>query len=421
MAEYKDREHYIPLRKSDLVNLLCRDLAPDRAAAQQLRQLGELISATFHYEYYKLLEELKDEYAPFDPDSVTVNVLPLTAEQKEKKLTRLFERLAHLMERANFKRLGTADVEKAMTEVSDLGINMSVDMAIFERFELFARGDTIGTRYRRRFPLIWKKEEIKLPVFRRLVLFVKLKSNARLPAEVNTNAVFLKAFKEIPKADLEMLLPGARLQMPGFHRLKLSGSAVAGGAGVGYTMFAKLMAVTGLAVLFESPEIFLGLAIGLLGYGYKQYAGYQSTRNVFQLRLNQSLYYQTIGNNLGVLFHLLDEAEEQECREALLAYYYLWRYAGTTGWRAPDLDDYVEMDLERLAKLKVDFEIGDALAKLERLQLVTRNGEAYVAVPIERALEVLDYAWDNYFKYNNEAQERAAQASAAGTPPAVRR
>src|ERR1017187_5982515 len=26
--------------------------------------------------------------------------------------------------------------------------------------------------------------------------------------------------------------------------------------------------------------------------------------------------------------------------------------------------------------------------------------------------EALDYAWDNYFKYNNEAQERAAKAAA---------
>ena len=63
MAEYKDREHYIPLRKSDLVDLLCRDLGANRAAAEDFRRLGEMISATFHYEYYKLLEELKDEYA----------------------------------------------------------------------------------------------------------------------------------------------------------------------------------------------------------------------------------------------------------------------------------------------------------------------------------------------------------------------
>ena len=229
--------------------------------------------------------------------------------------------------------------------------------------------------------------------------------------------MFLKEFKDIPKADLEMLLPGARLQMPGFQQLKLGGSVVSGGAGVGYTL---LEMFTKTVIAFEHlPQVALAAGMALFGYGYKQYSGYQSTRNIFHLRLTQSLYFQTIGNNLGVLFHLLDEAEEQECREALLAYYYLWRYAGTSGWRAPDLDDYVEMDLERLAKLKVDFEIGDALAKLERLQLVTRNGDAYVAVPIERALEVLDYTWDNYFKYNNEAQERAARAITVVSPPTI--
>jgi hypothetical protein len=138
----------------------------------------------------------------------------------------------------------------------------------------------------------------------------------------------------------------------------------------------------------------------LLGYGYKQWYGYQTTRTAFSLRLTQSLYYQTLGTNLSVLFHLLDEAEEQECREALLGYYYLWRYGGSEGWTAKNLDDYVEMDLERLANLKVDFEIEDALAKLERLKLVRKNGDRYAAVPIDKALEALDYAWDNYFEYN---------------------
>jgi Protein of unknown function (DUF3754) len=406
MAEYKDREHYIPVRKSDLVELLCRDLGTDCPAAELFRHFSDLISATFHYEYYKLLEELKDEYAPFDPDSVTAAVVTLTPEQKEQQLGRLFDRLVLLMERANFKHLGRTDIEQAMAEVSEWGVNMSVDMSIFDRIEIYARGDTMGTRYSRHWPAIWKRQAVELPLYRRLVLFVKLKPSKRLPDGVNTDGVFLKAFKEIPKADLEMLLPGAQLQMPGFNRLKLGGSVLSGGAGVGYTLF-KLFGET--VVAFERlPQIALAAGTALFGYGYKQYYGYQTTRNTFHLRLTQSLYYQTIGNNLGVLFHLLDEAEEQECREALLAYYYLWRYAGAAGWRAADLDDYVEMDLERLVKLKVDFEIGDALAKLERLQLVTRNGENYVALPIDRALEVLDCAWDNYFTYNNEAQERAA-------------
>ncbi len=104
-------------------------------------------------------------------------------------------------------------------------------------------------------------------------------------------------------------------------------------------------------------------------------------KTTYGLQLTQSLYYQNLDNNAGVLNHLLDEAEEQECREAILAYYYLWRYGGAKGWTAPDLDDYVEMDLERLANLKVDFEIEDAIAKLEKLRIIEKVGDRYRAHP----------------------------------------
>jgi hypothetical protein len=392
-----DHEHYIPMRRSDLVELLCADPALDPVAAGQFRQLAGLVAATFHFEYHHLLEELKDEYAPFDPDSVTKPITPLTAEEKAKKLDRLFDRLTYLMERANFRRLGEDAIRDAARQVSAWGVSMDVDLSAFERLAVFARGDAVGTRYRRHWLKVWRNDPVQVPVFKRLVLFVKLRPSRRLPPEVNTSGVFLKAFKDIPKVDLEMLLPGAQLKMPGLHRLKLGSSVLGGGAWVGYSVLKQ--ASTAILSL-QNPTLIVGPAMALFGYGYKQYYGYQSTRNIFHLRLTQSLYFHALGSNLGVLFHLLDEAEEQESREALLAYYYLWRHAGPDGWPANDLDAAIERDLDRLANLKVDFEIDDALAKLVRLHLVTRSGDRYAAVPIAQALQSLDTAWDNYFQYN---------------------
>ena len=87
MGEYKDREHYIPLRVSDLVNLLCgdREALPDdgdtygtyqtshRAGAgatglsaqdaNLFRQFCRLVIATYHFEYHAKLQELKDKGA----------------------------------------------------------------------------------------------------------------------------------------------------------------------------------------------------------------------------------------------------------------------------------------------------------------------------------------------------------------------
>ena len=153
------------------------------------------------------------------------------------------------------------------------------------------------------------------------------------------------------------------------------------------------------------------LLAALFGYAYKQYYGYQTTKAACSLQLTQSLYYQNLDNNSGVLCHLIDEAEEQECRETLLSYYYLWRLAGSEGWTAAALDDFVEEDLQRLMGIKVDFEIDDAIAKLERLGLVTRAGEKYCAVPITVGLEKLDYAWDNFFKYNTNSVSLADAGS----------
>ena len=398
MGEHTDREHYIPIGKRDLVDLLSGDAGLDPAAQAAFRRLADMLTAAFHFEYHKLLDDLKEVYAPFDPDRVTAALRPPSAEEKAAKLDALARHFVHLMERANFERLSEDAIRESMKSVSAWGVNMDVDFSVFERLELFVRGDAIGRRYLRRWYRPWRLDAIDLPIYRRLVLFVKLRPSKRLPREIDTNDVFLKVFKDIPKIDLEMLLPGARLRMPGLSRLKLGSSLIGSGGWVGYSVFKQVVS-TGL-----NPYLAVGPLAAVLGYGYKQYFGYQSTKNAFSLRLAQSLYYQTLGNNVGVLSALVDEAEEQECREALLAYYHLWRHAGPGGWPAPQLDAHVEADLERRTGLKIDFEIDDALGKLERLKLVTKQDDRYAAVPIDQALTAMDEAWDNFFKYSQPSR-----------------
>ncbi len=83
MAEYLDREHFIPLRKNDLMDLLLRDKQLPAQEREPFRQFCRLVSATFHFEYLTKLEELKDAYAPFDPDADTKPCKPLHAEEPQ--------------------------------------------------------------------------------------------------------------------------------------------------------------------------------------------------------------------------------------------------------------------------------------------------------------------------------------------------
>src|SRR5262249_15248270 len=103
---------------------------------------------------------------------------------------------------------------------------------------------------------------------------------------------------------------------------------------------------------------------------------------------------QSLDGDAGVIFRILDEAEEQEIREVLLSYFYLWRYAGERGWTAPELDDYVELDLEKRLDMKIDFEIGHAVRQLEVAGIATVTTGRCRAVQIETAQQKLDHIWE---------------------------
>jgi hypothetical protein len=409
MAEYEDREHFIPLRKSDLVQLLCKDKRLTLQEREAFRQFCLLVSHVFHFEYLQQLEALKDDYSPFDPDADTKPLSPLVSDERHKRQDQLFEKFSALMERGNFKHFAPDEVRATLQGLkSEFGISTDVDLNLFERLEMFARGDVVSKRTRRNWWTFWKQEDIHVPLYQRLVIIAKLRPSRRLDKDINTDSIYLKILKNIPKKDLDMLLPGARVRLSRMDKALIIYPLL---TGVGVMLWKIAQTVGGQVVggvMAAGGTVgfaWWSIAGALGGYGYKSYHSYQIKKQNYNLRLTKSLYYQSLDNNTGVLMRVLDEAEEQECRETFLAYFCLLKYAPAEGWSSEQLDDYVEMYLEGNANLKVDFEIGDALAKLERLKIVEKVGKAYRARPLDKALEMLDWTWDNYFKYNNPEPE----------------
>lgn len=410
MSEHKEREHFIPIRKADLIELICREPGWTAVERDEFRQCCRMLEATFHFEFHQKLEELKNAYAPFDPDADTRALSRLTPDEKQQRLDGLLDQFVWLLERANFKRLSQVDIHKALEASSEWGLNLHVDFNLFDRLEVFARGDTVERRFRRRFRRLLRQEEVQVPIFQRLVVILRLRSHKRLAKHADTESVYIKIFKDIPKMDLEMLFPGTQARMSLTDRVKITLPTVTGLGMTGWKLAGGAVTLATSAV--SNTAAILGLAGGTIGYGIRSFYGYLNTKKKYQLTLAESLYFQNLDNNAGVLFRLLDEAEEQECREAILAYYFLWREAGDQGWTAEELDDRIEHYLERAAHVRVDFEIGDALEKLRRLQMVEiLPGGRLRAAPIQVALENLDRAWDNYFPYHNR-QPQAARVSA---------
>src|SRR4051812_25130986 len=108
MAEYRDREHYVPLRRGELVGLLCGQLPHDEAVP--FRRFCDLLSDRVHIEFYRLLDRLKDDYAPFDPDADTRTLCPVEGAARFARAEGLFAVFDRLLVRANYRRLSEQEV-----------------------------------------------------------------------------------------------------------------------------------------------------------------------------------------------------------------------------------------------------------------------------------------------------------------------
>ena len=166
-------------------------------------------------------------------------------------------------------------------------------------------------------------------------------------------------------------------------------------------------------MLFRSQEDQLKTALGALsglvalgGFIARQWVKYQRQSLKYQKELTDNVYYRNINNNAGIFDYIIGAAEEQECKEAFLAYYFL----GTAS-PAPtqdELDQRIESWLKETFAVDIDFEVDDALRKLDRLGLLKRDGGRLSVPPPDEALERLDSHWDNYFQFNVAPREAVA-------------
>ena len=97
MGSFPDREHYIPIRASDIVEYVCGEVGPhgepllssDEQAA--FRRFARSVSGHVHSIYLGEIRRLKEAYSAFDPDPDPRPLVPLTEEQRA-TLMKLTER-----------------------------------------------------------------------------------------------------------------------------------------------------------------------------------------------------------------------------------------------------------------------------------------------------------------------------------------
>ena len=406
-------DRFIPYRKQDIVEMCVRELKLDDSLS--FRQFCDLLSNSLHVEYHKTLESLKNDYAPFDPNADTKQLEPYTTEQKAQCQANFANNFADVLNAANFEKITEQDLQDALTEESLFKVRLEVEFDDFEQVVFYRRGESQVTEtITSLFGL--RKQTLNFTNYDRVAIFITFKDQAHFDTKKKTligfepGSTIVKLFQNVPKADLEMLFPNSEVRMRPIDKAFIGASAVVGGAVVLVTKLGAsillLAALLGFWIGWREEAVemtqqhFISFALGLgvfAGFIFKEWSKFKNRKIKFMKALSDNLYFKNLDNNAGVFHTLIDAAEEEDFKEAILAYSFLLK--SQTGLTSQALDEAIELWFKDKYQCELDFEIPDALNKLERMQLVVLKNGVYHGVDLVQAKKTLDHHWDNIFNY----------------------
>lgn len=384
---------FIPFRREDIVQLLLQEHDVSSPSYTRFKAGNEKIELHFLKDFGALKQSLKALYAPLDPDRDTRVVVQHPQSNAQPDSHALLERLEAILVRANYDKVTDDDLQKALKSSSLFQIRLVVNVDDFDQVLLYTRGVSEKEETLSEFFGLWKRR-VKFINFDRVVLFLKLKpsvDNESTLGECPPGSTLIKLFQNVPASDLEMLFPNIRIGMRLIDKLMIGVPAVVSGAlvistklgttllllasliGFWFGLSAEPVALDKAAIFAVAASIF---ALG--GYLWKQFSNYRNRKLKYTQALTENLYFKLLDNNAGVIYRILDDAEDSEIKESIVAYHFLLLAEGGKTEEALDAD--IQQWFMQTRNCSLDFEIEDALQKLDELGLAVKKEAGWFAV-----------------------------------------
>ena len=421
LAASEGRDKFIPVRKEDLFSALIRqgDFA-DSAERELFRRFARTVRTICHYEYSETLDRLRDDYYYFSPE-----IAGLTAVDRAKSdcaYDELIRSLDKVLKDANFEKLPHEDVAEAHRKRT-VPIEVKADHDDFREVRFYRRGKHVEQfEVSKWFGL--RRRKVKIEVFDDIVLLVAMKTQAEIGSrrelrilkrrKIVPGSVLLKYFRNIACGDLYALFPNARVVMSNFDKAFLGVPAIAGGIPILLKLYATI------SVLFLVIGIYFGgsgsvadadmkgalaalMGIVALGsFAMHQWLKYQRQTLKYHMDLTENIYFRNVSNNAGIFDYLIATAEDQETKEAVLAYHFIGRAEPAP--TAAEVAVHIETWFAKHFAVSVDFGITDALETLNRFGLVRRENDRLFIPPLKSAIAQLHQVWNNFFQYEQKVE-----------------
>jgi hypothetical protein len=405
------RDGFVAVRKTELIAAMAASAAPGET--EELVSFCRILGALLNHEANEHLEAIKALYDPLDPDAT-----PPRSDESPAAFEAFERAFVEALRRANFSEVEADAVQtrEATKLLTDLSIKPSLDG--IRRIRFFGRGAHPEVLTVKR---LFKTHRVEADVLSDVVVLVGFESEnemhrrergrfARARRGMRPGAALVKHFRNVASPELVTLHPGAMPSMRPRDQLFLAAPALAGGVPVLLNLWPALTVLGAVATTYFTAGQMLdnerlvhavGALSGLVAVGafvMRQRLKFEATTLRYHKRLADTVYFRNLANNTGVIDLLVGAGAEQDAKEAFLAYWAL-RRAGRLMTKI-EVDQAAEAFLRERFGLDIDFEIHDALGKLERMGLVTHEGDNYSAVATSDALARLDAAWDGLFHFS---------------------
>ena len=438
MAVYQNREAFIPFSRQALISLCLSDNVLSTTEVEQFKEFCQILGAYYHFKFHSYLENIKVNYTPFNPDGSILAQSAYDLDSKKAMTESLIADVTTVLEKANYYPLSEGVLKRALADDSLFDLKTEVDFNDFAQMLCYCQGDTHKTIKVKKF---WRTKERKIDIFSRVVLLIKFKEEKHFKGKPTQKTqlnfkpghIYLYLYKNLSKLDLEFIFPNVEMSMNWKDRLLFGIPALGAGISLIIRILPQLLLIIGVffyVILGEIPNSVipvreeevrnvtpllvttLSLLATLGGFAFKQYTSYKSKQIKFQKNITETLFFRNMANNVGVFQYLIDAAEEEECKEIILVYYHL--LISKTPLTSEQLDDRIETWMLDKANKTIDFDIDNTIQSLEAIQgeielnsdnsrvvsaLLQKDNGYLKVLPLEQALKVIDYVWDNAFKY----------------------
>ncbi|CAA7392024.1 unnamed protein product [Spirodela intermedia] len=265
---------------------------------------------------------------------------------------------------------------------------------IWEPASMEACGSNIWKMLKTGVSIIFSRSVLQEPAFQELILLYTEEVVQSDSEKSEARPLQLKIYERIPYPELPVVFPHKKLSFRILDTVRLDVASILGLLAyfVNYK-FENILSSPSAFFLDVVAISALVLFMTRVGLGYKQ------TWDRYQLLVNRTLYEKTLASGFGSVHFLLDASEQQQYKEAVLAYAILLRTENLQVSCRKSLADACEIFLYDKFHEKVEMPIENAINTLLRLDIVketqTNGSVGLNALPSLKAYKALKSRWDD--------------------------